>query len=90
MTGPTRLVDRHPSVPADRLVAELIPPPRFAPVRFDTYRPDPSQPTQGAAVAALRAFRSDVAARRFPDDTEVIDVDDDQLAGFVELIDGAR
>ncbi len=64
MTGPQRLVDRHPSVPADRLVAELVPPPRFAPVRFDTYRPDAAQPTQGAAVAALRAFAAGLHAGR--------------------------
>lgn len=52
----SRLVDRHPQVPADRLVADLVPPPRFAPVRFETYEPDPAQPTQAAALAALRAF----------------------------------
>lgn len=52
----TRLVDRHPSLSPDRLVADLIPPPRFAPVRFETYQPDPTQPTQAAAVAALNAF----------------------------------
>jgi cell division protein ZapE len=54
--SPTRLVDRHPQVAPDRLVADLVPPPRFAPVRFATYEPDPSQPTQGAALAALQAF----------------------------------
>lgn len=52
----SRLVDRHPQVPADRLVADLMPPPRFAPVRFETYEPDPAQPTQAAALAALHAF----------------------------------
>jgi len=60
--SPTRLVDRHPHVAPDRLVAELVPPPRFAPVRFETYQPDPAQPTQGAALAALQAF-----ARRLGD-----------------------
>lgn len=54
--SPQRLVDRHPRVPVDRLVAELVPPPRFEPVRFETYEPDSSQPTQAAALAALRAF----------------------------------
>ena len=34
----------------------MVPPPRFAAVRFETYRPDPAEPTQAAAVAAVRAF----------------------------------
>lgn len=62
--SPQRLVDRHPAVPTDRLVAELVPPPRFAPVRFDTYNPDPEQPTQAAAVAALAAFATGLSASR--------------------------
>jgi cell division protein ZapE len=53
---PARLVDRFPEVPADRLVAELVPPPRFDGVRFQTYRPDPAQPSQSAAVQRLRGF----------------------------------
>lgn len=59
--APTRLVDRRPQVPADRLVADLVPPPRFAPVRFETYQPDPAQPTQAAALAALQAFGARLA-----------------------------
>jgi cell division protein ZapE len=43
-------------VPAERLVAELVPPPRFDGVRFDTYIPDPAQPSQQQAVKALDAF----------------------------------
>jgi cell division protein ZapE len=54
--GPSALADRYPDVPSDRLVAEMVPPPRFDAVRFETYIPDPSQPSQAAAVAALRAF----------------------------------
>ncbi len=57
---PERLVDRDPRVPTERLIAELVPPPRFAQVRFSTYAPAPGQPTQAAAVAAMEAF-----ARRF-------------------------
>jgi cell division protein ZapE len=53
---PARLVDRRPEVPAGMLVAALVPPPRFNAVRFESYVPDPAQPTQGAAVAAVRAF----------------------------------
>ncbi|GAC1325335.1 MAG: cell division protein ZapE [Mycobacteriales bacterium] len=53
---PIRLVDRVPVVPAGQLVAGLVPPPRFADVRFDTYRPDPHQPSQQAARTTLAAF----------------------------------
>ncbi len=53
---PGRLVDRSPVVPPDALVAALVPPARFADVRFASYRPDPAQPTQSAAVAALQDF----------------------------------
>ncbi|HSK26755.1 MAG TPA: cell division protein ZapE [Jiangellales bacterium] len=60
---PDRLVDRHPAVEPERIVADLVPPPRFADVRFETYEPDPGQPTQAAAVAALRAFASRLGIR---------------------------
>jgi cell division protein ZapE len=51
-----RLVDRDPRVPVDRLLGDLVPPPQFADVRFDTYLPSPDEPSQAAAVAALEAF----------------------------------
>ena len=51
-----RLVDREPVVPAETLVASMVPPPRFDAVRFSTYRPDPDQPSQAAAVTALEEF----------------------------------
>ncbi|GGZ34754.1 cell division protein ZapE [Streptomyces inusitatus] len=53
---PQSLCERRPHVPADRLVREMQPPPRFDAVRFDTYVPDPGQPSQAAAVAALSSF----------------------------------
>ena len=53
---PIALAERNPSVPKDRLLAELVPPPKFADVSFDSYRPDPAQPSQAAAVERLRAF----------------------------------
>ncbi len=59
---PERLVDRRPEVPPDDLVAALVPPPRFNDVRFDTYRPDPSEPSQAAAVVALARFVDRVTA----------------------------
>jgi cell division protein ZapE len=36
------LVDRHPTVSPQRLIAQLVPPPTFVDVSFDTYRPDPA------------------------------------------------
>ncbi|MEW2166729.1 cell division protein ZapE [Streptomyces sp. NPDC007084] len=54
--APLSLCAREPHVPADRLVAEMVPPPRFDSVRFATYIPDPNQPTQTEAVAVLEAF----------------------------------
>lgn len=53
---PLSLCAREPHVPADRLVAEMVPPPRFDGVRFDTYIPDPNQPSQTEAVEVLAAF----------------------------------
>lgn len=60
---PRRLSDRQPRVAPARLVAELVPPPRFAAARFDTYRPDPNEPTQTAALAAVRAFAERLSAK---------------------------
>ncbi|MFI1830790.1 cell division protein ZapE [Streptomyces sp. NPDC020412] len=54
--SPQSLCERAPHVPADRLVAELKPPPRFDAVRFDTYLPDPAQPSQREAVSVLSSF----------------------------------
>jgi cell division protein ZapE len=57
VTGaPLSLCAREPRVPADRLVAELVPPPRFDAVRFATYVPDPAQPSQSEAVRVLESF----------------------------------
>lgn len=56
------LSERDPAVGVDRMLAELVPPPRFRDVRFATYLPDPGQPTQAAAVAGLEAFASRVGA----------------------------
>ncbi|UED87077.1 cell division protein ZapE [Streptomyces profundus] len=53
---PAALSARDPEVPAGRLVAEMVPPPRFDTVRFDTYVPDPQQPSQRAAVKVLEDF----------------------------------
>lgn len=55
-TAPLSLCAREPYVPADRLVAEMVPPPRFDSVRFGTYIPDPGQPSQTEAVRVLEGF----------------------------------
>ncbi|MFJ3417938.1 cell division protein ZapE [Streptomyces sp. NPDC086082] len=54
--APLSLCAREPFVPADRLVAEMVPPPRFDSARFATYIPDPNQPSQTEAVGVLEAF----------------------------------
>jgi cell division protein ZapE len=41
-----------------------VPPPRFADVRFSTYRPDPDEPTQSAALTALRQRATHLAGER--------------------------
>jgi cell division protein ZapE len=58
---PVRLVDRVPAVVPEELVGSMVPPPRFADARFESYVPDPAQPSQAAAVAALRAFAARLA-----------------------------
>ena len=62
--GLDHLVDRHPTVSPERLIAQLVPPPTFAGVSFDTYRPDPGEPTQAAALCACRQFCEEALRRR--------------------------
>ncbi len=50
------LTSRHPTLDVGRILEDFVPPPHFEGVSFDSYRPDPAQPTQTAAVAALRVF----------------------------------
>jgi cell division protein ZapE len=61
---PAHLVDRRPSVSPERLIAQLVPPPTFADVDFDSYRPDPAEPSQAAAVVSCRAFCEEALRRR--------------------------
>jgi len=62
MTG--HLVDRRPTVSPQRLIAQLVPPPTFGEVSFDTYRPDPAEPTQSAALQSCLAFCDEAVRRR--------------------------
>jgi cell division protein ZapE len=63
-SGVGHLVDRHPTVTPERLIAQLVPPPTFADVSFDTYRPDPAEPSQAAAVQSCRQFCEQAVTRR--------------------------
>ncbi|SEG09150.1 cell division protein ZapE [Actinacidiphila yanglinensis] len=54
------LAERDPHVDATRLLAELVPPPRFGAVRFATYVPDQAQPSQARAVRALEEFAAGI------------------------------
>lgn len=63
-SGVAHLVDRHPSVTPERLIAQLIPPPTFSDVSFDTYKPDSAEPSQAAAVQSCRQFCEEAVARR--------------------------
>ena len=62
--GVGRLVDRHPSVSPERLIAQLHPPPTFAEVSFDSYKPDPAEPSQAAAVQSCLQFCDEAVTRR--------------------------
>ncbi|GAA3848383.1 cell division protein ZapE [Saccharothrix violaceirubra] len=55
MSAP-RLSDRTPHVEADEMIDAMVPPPRFDRVRFDTYVPNPDEPSQAAAVRAGEKF----------------------------------
>jgi cell division protein ZapE len=57
-----RLSDRDPQVGADELIGSMVPPPRFDGVRFDTYLPNPDEPSQAAAVRAGAEFAERVTA----------------------------
>ncbi|MGW2665528.1 cell division protein ZapE [Nocardia tengchongensis] len=59
-----RLVDSHPEVPADQLVAQMVPPPTFDEVSFGSYIPDPKEPSQAAAVLKAELFADQVTKLR--------------------------
>ena len=62
----SRLVDVTPVVPADQLVGQMVPPSMFDDVSFESYIPDPAEPSQAAAVSACRDFAEAVVSRRSP------------------------
>jgi cell division protein ZapE len=89
-----RLVDRAPEVAPEQLIAGLVPPPLFAGTRFDSYRPDPDEPTQAAAVAALERFAAQLrpeprrrfARRRPPADARGVYLDGGFGVGKTHLL----
>ena len=58
-----RLVDRSPQLRTDALIDSLVPPPLFDHVSFDSYQPVGGEPTQAAALAALKAFSERLSAQ---------------------------
>nr|WP_231708582.1 cell division protein ZapE [Arthrobacter sp. zg-Y20] len=54
------LTERTPQVSVNELLQGFFPSPRFGSVSFDSYRPDPAQPSQAKAVDAMRSFAADV------------------------------
>ena len=59
-THTTHLVERNPRVSPRELLAGFRPSERFGEVSFDTYHPDPSQPSQARAVDELKEFAATV------------------------------
>ena len=51
-----RLCDRNPATSPDALIDEMVPPSTFDDVSFDSYIPDPNEPSQSEAVAKARDF----------------------------------
>jgi len=49
-------------VSAERLLGELVPPPRFAAVSLASYQPELAEPSQSAALQRVRAFAASVGA----------------------------
>jgi cell division protein ZapE len=60
---PISLCARNPAVPRERLLGQLVPPPRFAEVGFASYHPDPAEPSQQAAVDRLQEFAARLGER---------------------------
>lgn len=57
-----QLAARTPAVSVEELLKGFYPSPRFGQVSFESYRPDPNQPSQAAAVRALQEFGQSVGA----------------------------
>ncbi|PZR53842.1 cell division protein ZapE [Xylanimonas oleitrophica] len=60
--APASLTAVRPSVPPERLLADLVPPRHFAEARFSTYRANPAYPSQAATLARLEEVAREIAA----------------------------
>ena len=58
------LSDRRPAPSLERLLADLVPPPRFSEARLENYVPDPAHPSQEEAKQRVTAFAAELAAPR--------------------------
>jgi cell division protein ZapE len=58
------LCDRRPEPTLERLLADLVPPPRFAGARLENYVPDPAHPSQEEAKEHVAAFAAALAKPR--------------------------
>ncbi|AXK44905.1 cell division protein ZapE [Brachybacterium saurashtrense] len=58
------LSDRRPDPSLERLLADLVPPPRFAQARLDNYVPDPAHPSQQEAKEHVTAFAASLGTPR--------------------------
>ena len=63
---PERLVDRHPQLGAEELVARFVPPHRFEKVRFESYVPNPAFPSQQQSLVAMERFAADLCEDASP------------------------
>ncbi|MFC0580905.1 cell division protein ZapE [Micrococcoides hystricis] len=63
MNNIVHLSDRTPAVSVGELLAGLHPSYRFGEVSFNTYKPDPAQPSQQEAVDRLTAFAEGIGKR---------------------------
>lgn len=55
-TGIVHLTERQPQLSGEEMLASLVPPPQFDDATFDTYRADPSYPSQQEAKELLTTF----------------------------------
>ncbi|MBB5831670.1 cell division protein ZapE [Brachybacterium aquaticum] len=58
------LCDRRPEPTLERLLADLVPPPRFAEARLENYVPDPAHPSQEEAKQRVTAFAAEIGRPR--------------------------
>ena len=65
LTGVTdALSDRRPEPSLERLLADLVPPPRFADARLHNYVPDPAHPSQEEAKQRITEFAAQLGRPR--------------------------